>query len=346
MNASPWLLSLVLVSSTAIARQDPAQPAGSGTTMQAPAAAVQPLPPETTAAPADEGPLFPLWGDKVRKAGFELPPAFGVMVNYYYQKSSILISDLQLGVNNGPLHDASFIQFGDSNAHANALAIRPSVMLLPFLSFYTVISSGNSVTEVNITSPTTFSTKASSGAFVVSLGATAQFGYKGFFVVADFNGSVADVERISDLMGSNLLSFRLGYNYRFGRPGQSFSFWLGTSAQVIGLETNGSVKLADVLPPPSQSTIDQINARCAEFRPNDPRGQACQDFANKLQDWRNGTDPAASVQYALNKKPKDVWNMLAGVQFALNRNWYFRTELGFLGSRTSVLVGTEYKFDL
>src|SRR5262249_33069965 len=222
-----------------------------------------------------------------------LPPAFGVMVNYYYQKPSILISDLQLGVNNGPLHDASFIQFGESVAHANALAIRPSFMLLPFLSFYTVISSGNSVTEVNITSPTTFTTKASSGAFVVSLGATAQFGYKGFFVVADFNGTVADVDRISDLMGSTLLSFRLGYNYKPPKAGQSFSFWLGTSGQVIGLDTNGSVKLADVIPPPSQGTIDQINARCAEFRPNDPRGQACREFAGKLQDWRAGAGPAA-----------------------------------------------------
>jgi hypothetical protein len=343
MNASSWLLSLVVVSSTAMGGQDAASP---GSTAQAPAAAVQPLPPETTATPKDEGPMFPLWGDKVRKAGFELPPAFGVMFNYYYQKSSILISNLQLGVNNGPLHDASFIQFGDSTAHANALTIRPSFMLLPFLSFYTVISSGNSVTEVNITSPTTFTTKAESGAFVVSLGATAQFAYKGFFGVVDFNGSVADVDRISDLMGSNLLSFRLGYNYKLDRPGQSFSFWLGSSGQVIGVDTNGSVKLADVIPPPSQGTIDQINARCAEFRPNDPRAQACQDIAGKLQAWHDGTEPAASVQYSLQKKPKDVWNMLLGTQFALNRNWYFRVEVGFLGSRSSFLGGIEYRFDL
>ncbi len=345
MNAVALLVALSLAASNGLGQQEPSAP-GPGPETQPGSPYAQPLPPEPTSPAKNEGPLFPLWGDKVRAAGFELPPAFGVMVNYYYQKSSILISDLQLGVNNGPLHDASFIQFGESTAHANALAIRPSFMLFPFLSFYTVISSGNSVTEVNITSPTTFTTKASSGAFVVSLGATAQFGYKGFFAVADFNGSVADVDRISDLMGSNLLSFRLGYNYRFGRPGQSFSFWLGTSGQVIGLETSGSVKLADVIPPPSQATIDGINARCAEFRPNDPRGQACQDIANKLQEWRDGTDPAASVQYGLNKKPKDVWNMLAGAQFALDRNWYFRVEVGFLGSRTSVLVGTEYKFDI
>jgi hypothetical protein len=346
MNAVALLVALSLATSNGLVQQETSAPAGPGPEAQLGSPYAQPLPPEATSPAKGEGPLFPLWGDKVRAAGFELPPAFGVMVNYYYQKSSILISDLQLGVNNGPLHDASFIQFGESTAHANALAIRPSFMLFPFLSFYTVISSGNSVTEVNITSPTTFTTKASSGAFVVSLGVTGQFGYKGFFGVVDFNASVADVDRISDLMGSNLLSFRLGYNYRFGQPGRGFSFWLGSSGQVIGLDTEGSVKLADVIPPPSQSTIDQINARCAEFRPNDPRGQACQDVANKLQEWANGTDPAASVQYSLKKKPKDVWNMLVGAQFALDRNWYFRMEVGFLGSRTSILVGTEYKFDL
>jgi hypothetical protein len=346
MNAVALLVAVSLAASNGLGQQETSAPASPGPETQLGSPYAQPLPPEAISPAKAEGPLFPLWGDKVRAAGFELPPAFGVMVNYYYQKSSILISDLQLGVNNGPLHDASFIQFGESTAHANALAIRPSFMLFPFLSFYTVISSGNSVTEVNITSPTTFTTKASSGAFVVSLGVTGQFGYKGFFGVVDFNASVADVDRISDLMGSNLLSFRLGYNYRFGQPGRGFSFWLGSSGQVIGLDTEGSVKLADVIPPPSQSTIDQINARCAEFRPNDPRGQACQDVANKLQEWANGTDPAASVQYSLKKKPKDVWNMLVGAQFALDRNWYFRMEVGFLGSRTSILVGTEYKFDL
>jgi len=38
--------------------------------------------------------------------------------------------------------------------------------------------------------------------------------------------------------------------------------------------------------------------------------------------------------------------MLAGVQFALDRNWYFRIEVGFLGSRTSFLSGVEYRFDI
>jgi hypothetical protein len=343
---------MMLVASLALASTDAESPALT--------AALQPLPSSTPFALAeadtdaeeekdkdDKSPIFPLWNKPIREKGFTLPPAAGLMVNYYYQKSAILISDLQIGVNNGELYDASFIKFDDAEAHASALAIRPSFMLLPFLSFYTVISSGSSETEVNISEPTTFSTVATSGAFVVSLGATGQFGYKGFFVVADFNGSLADVERIADLMGSNLLSFRGGYNYKLKRPEQSVSLWAGTAGQVIGLETKGSVQLAEVIPAPDQAKIDEINAKCDEYRKIDPRKEACESFAGSLQDWADGTAPPdSSVQYALNKEPKDIWNMLVGAQFALNRNWYFRSEVGFLGSRTSFLVGTEYKFDI
>src|SRR5215470_17880392 len=72
-----------------------------------------PPPPVEAAAPAKpESHLFPLWGDKVRAKGFELPPAFGLMLNYYYQNSGIVLSNLQLGINQNPLRDASFISFG------------------------------------------------------------------------------------------------------------------------------------------------------------------------------------------------------------------------------------------
>jgi len=335
------LLSSIASLSAAALGQESQEP----TPAPSPPAYLQPTPPEAATAAEPDTHLFPLWGDKVRKAGFELPPAFGVMVNYYYQKSGVQLSNLKLGINDGPLRDASFIQFGDSEAKASALAVRPSFMLFPFLTFYGLISSGHSTTDVTLTSPIQFTTQAKSGAWVVALGTTLQVGYKGFFLVADFNASLADVERISDLMGANLLSFRVGYNYRFGLPGRGFAFWLGTSGQVIGLDTAGNVKLADVLPPPSQDQVDKVNARCDELRPNDPRKQVCTDFANKLQSWVNGSDPAASVAYSLEKKPTDIWNMLVGAQFSLDRSWHFRVEVGFWG-RVSVLVGTEYRFDI
>lgn len=335
--------------------------------MASPAQAEPPPPADLTAtpppAPADPGPatlppaappvakaaaappFFPLWGDKARAAGFELPPAWGIMVNYYYQRSSIEIANLKLGVNGGPMYDADFIKFGDSVAKANSVGLRPNLMIFPFLTVYALVSLGSSATTVQVSEPIAFSSSVDSTARVVALGATFQMGYKGFFGVADFNGAVADVDRIADLMGTNLLSFRLGYNFKFGPPGRGFALWAGTAGQVIDVATRGSVALSDVLPPPSQAQADALQQRCDAMLNANPAKQVCNELASAVTAWANGTPPTTTVEYSLDKKPKDVWNMIAGAQFALDRNWMFRTEAGFLTSRTSLLLAVEYRWD-
>jgi hypothetical protein len=299
------------------------------------------------AAPKRKHGIFPLWGDAVRAKGFDLPEPFGFMVNYYFQKSDIQIANLKLGLNDGPLRDATFIEIPDARTKASALSIRPSLMVLPFLSVYAVFSSGATETNVHIASPVDFSTEAKSGAQVLSLGTTFQMGYKGFFGVADFNASVSDVERLADAVGANMLSFRLGYNHRFGPEGRGVAFWGGTAGQVIDVETTGSVKLAEVLRPPNQATVDAAQARCDALRPVDPRKQVCNELVQAMQGWANGTAPPdTSVSYSLDKKPAHVWNVVAGAQFALDRHWQFRVETSFLNGRVSLLAGPEYRFDI
>jgi hypothetical protein len=295
--------------------------------------------------PSDHG-FFPLWGDKARARGYDLGDPYGVMPYYYYQSSKIRISDLKLGVNNGPLFDASFIKLGTADATANAFGLRPNLMVLPFLTVYMVYTTGNTETKVPIEAPFSFVSTAASTASVFGLGATLQYGYKGFFGVADFNGTVADVKRLGDLVGGNMLSFRLGYSHNLNGNGRKFAVWLGTAGQVISTETSGSVRLADVIGPPAQSTVDKIQARCDTRRPNDPRKQPCNNLAMRVQDWVNGTGPDTSIQYDLLKNPVDIWNMLAGVQYSLNRNWHFRAEASFIGGRTSLLLATEYRFNI
>ncbi|MGC4000502.1 MAG: hypothetical protein QM767_24860 [Anaeromyxobacter sp.] len=166
-------------------------------------------------------------------------------------------------------------------------------------------------------------------------------------MVADFNGAVADVDRMADSMGSNLLSFRLGFNKKLGgpRPGHGMAFWAGTAGQVLDVETKGSVKLADVLPTPSQDQVDAVQLRCDAMSALNPGKARCNEFADKMQGWVDGTDPDATVHYSLDKKPKDVWNALVGAQYAYDRNWMLRAEYGFLTSRTSFLLALEYRFD-
>ena len=321
--------------------------------------APSPAAPSPLAEPAEPPPavkrkhgIFPLWGDKARAKGFELPEPFGFMVHYYNQKSDIEIKNLQLRFNGGEWLDASsLIQVPNARTEASALGIRPNLMLFPFLSVYAVFSAGATETNVDVAvgpppSPLEFSTLAKSGAQVLSLGATFQMGYKGFFGVADFNGAVSDVERLSDTVGSNMLSFRLGYNFRSAtRPGRGIAVWAGTAGQVLEVETEGSVRLGEVLPPPQQSTIDGVQARCDALGPLDPGDRLCDVIVQQLQDWQaNGFE--GTVDYRLDKKPAGVWNLILGAQYALDRSWQFRFETTFLNGRTTFLAATEYRFDV
>jgi len=295
-------------------------------------------------APEKDHGIFPLWSDWIREKGFTLPKPFGFMTTYYYQQSEIEISNLELSFNGGEyINFDEYIQVPKATAQASALGIRPNVMILPFLSVYALYSVGDTQTDVDVAAgPLEFSTVVESGAQVLSLGATFQMGYKGFFGVADFNAAVSDVERMADLVGSNLLSFRLGYN--FGTPGgRGFALWAGTAGQVIDLETKGTVELDDVLPPPQQSTVDEIEAQC----PTLPPGQraACNALANQMQEWVD-TGYSGTVSYRLDKKPQHVWNVVLGAQYAIDAYWMLRFETTFLNGRTSYMAAVEYRFDI
>ena len=58
------------------------------------------------------------------------------------------------------------------------------------------------------------------------------------------------------------------------------------------------------------------------------------------------TIATSTVQYSMDKRPKDPWNFIIGSQFQLNKHWMLRGEVGFLGSRTQVIAGVQCRFGL
>ena len=49
--------------------------------------------------------VFPIWGEKVQKLGITLPLSAGLSVNYLWQESDIVIDNLMVGFNHGPMVD-------------------------------------------------------------------------------------------------------------------------------------------------------------------------------------------------------------------------------------------------
>ena len=92
---------------------------------------------------------LPILGAKAAARGYDLPYSAGIGVNYLWQESSVIIEDLFVGFNNGPMYDLDeIIRFDDAIATANAINIRPDIWLLPFLNVYGLFSKARTSTEI------------------------------------------------------------------------------------------------------------------------------------------------------------------------------------------------------
>jgi hypothetical protein len=96
---------------------------------------------QLSAFAADDGGTFglPLLGEEARKAGYELPKAFGVAGIYNYLERDVDVRDLRIGIDGAPLTSVSdFVDLG-SRSHVNVGLGRLDMFLFPFLNLYTLL---------------------------------------------------------------------------------------------------------------------------------------------------------------------------------------------------------------
>jgi hypothetical protein len=53
---------------------------------------------------------------------------------------------------------------------------------------------------------------------------------------------------------------------------------------------------------------------------------------------------SSTIQYSLDKAPKDKWNFIIGSQFQIDKRFMIRAEYGFLSGRHQFLGGLQYRF--
>ena len=79
--------------------------------------------------------MFPIWGDKVYKRGFDIPFPFGIMLNSFYCKQGIEISNIHIGLESatdtlGPADLSNVIKFSDVTARAYNLNLRADASIV------------------------------------------------------------------------------------------------------------------------------------------------------------------------------------------------------------------------
>src|SRR5690349_539705 len=84
--------------------------------------------------------VLPIWGAKATKAGFNLPYSAGISAQYLWQKSDLIIENLQVGFNHGPMHDLDeIVRFKNATSRAVGVNVRPDVWVFPFLNVYGIL---------------------------------------------------------------------------------------------------------------------------------------------------------------------------------------------------------------
>jgi hypothetical protein len=326
---------------------------------------------------------LPIWGAKATAKGYSLPYSAGVSVNYLQQESSLIIDNLFVGFNNGPMYDLDeIIRFNEATSRAGALSVRPDIWVLPFLNVYGIFGKAKSSTEISagVWIPDTaniwseiysFSTTANFDAVVAGFGMTPTIGVGGGWLALDMNVAWSDVSALDKPVFTFVFGPRAGKTFKFKKPERTIAFWAGGFRVKFSSATNGSINLSEIANTDElQGKVDQgfvkVNEKSSQVESwwggltpaeqKNPINVAKYETANRTlaaasnlltsMDGALNDDQETTVQYSLEKNLKDKWNFIVGSQFQINKHFMLRTEVGFLASRTQFMGGLQYRFGL
>jgi hypothetical protein len=286
--------------------------------------------------------IFPIWGRKAIERGFDLPSPLGFNIGVFAASQGIVISNLGVGFNQPP-QDASFIKFQEAKAKLTNWNVRADLWVFPFLNVYGIAGTGPGHTTVHVIEPVEFSTTADFQGENFGIGLTGAFGFRRNFVVLDWNHQWASSSLLSAPVPVNVFSTRVGRGFRLGTRARRMkgTLWVGTMLQTMKNETNGSVKLSEVVPPGMDSLFNNYQS-APWYQALTPAQKALvDDFVQRLQ----GGLETTVVNYTLNKKVADPWNLLIGGTVDYRRHWGLRAEVGLIG-RTSAFLMLNYRIAL
>ena len=329
--------------------------------------------------------ILPIWGAKVTQAGYNLPEPAGISLQYFGQTSDIVINNLMVGFNNGPMYNLDgIVRFDKARATAAAVTVRPDVWLFPFLDIYGILGKSTAATDIGfgvwIPDSTGTANEVLSAGTVVEfstttfgIGFTPTIGVAGGFLALDMNVAWTDVPQLKEPARTFVFGPRFGKSFKLKKENSNIAVWVGGFRVNLSSRTEGSLELSDVFPEgggeiavkidqgiekvgDAQQQVDTWWEGLSDVEQNNPVNKARYNAANEALDKAGSILSAAdaainnistsSVQYSMDKQVKDAWNFIVGSQYQLNKHLMVRMEVGFLGSRNQIMGGIQYRFGL
>jgi len=309
--------------------------------------------------------FFPILGQGAYSEGFDIPFPFGVMANYFWTDQGILVNNLQLGYKNAYNDDNSFdlrpvvddegnemLGFGDNSNTAYSYNVRPDLWVFPFLNVYGIFGYGKSHTDVNINrlGSKEFNLKSEIDQDITTtgVGILAAGGVGPVWISGDFNWTWNKPELTTNTTFVNVMGFRMGHVVKFKkRADKNISIWIGAMRVKMQSETLGEVSMRDALPQEVWDNKDQTVADYWDWYNNEATpGQklVADKVLSPIINELDNRDGKSIVQYGIEKRAVQEWNMLLGAQYQFNKRWQLRFEAGIVGDRKSFLCSLNYRF--
>ncbi len=287
---------------------------------------------------------LPFWGQKLGSRGFLLPYPIGVMINGYAGSQDVTISDLAIGINDGQmisLDDA--VGFSKVTADIQNINVRTDVWLLPFLDLYGLFGMLSAQTKVGIGNimdkPVDLNTEANFHGYEYGFGGMLTGGVRSIFFSLDASYIWTHLDGLKDDNSVVNLGLRTGYVFHFEKnPEKNISVWTGTTRVFLSSMTEGTIKLADVVP--------NFGANYQNSDWYEALSPVKQSLVDELVEKAKDGHADDEIHYTLKKRPTKNWAMILGAQFQLNRHWQLRAETNFLGGRTTGLISAGYRFGI
>ena len=156
----------------------------------------------------------------------------------------------------------------------------------------------------------------------------------------DYTMSFSTNNLLSKPVKVEVAGMRVIKNWQVGRnPDMFIGIWLGAQFQFLEAKTEGKIPLNEALDPDGnfQMRIDDWYDGLTDQQ----KALYGDRIYNGLNDFVNTT-----VHYRFDKRLEYNWNMLAGLQWQINRTWQYRAEFGFMRNKQQLFTGLNYRFGI
>jgi hypothetical protein len=311
--------------------------------------------------------VLPIFGDEVRKKGYDMPLPAGMMLGVYTMEQDLLIDDLAVGFGNTELVDISdLVVFSQIRSNATVYTFRPDVWVFPFMNVYGIFNKFSSNTNVEMVEPFPLKIpETSNDGYGAGFGTTLAYGYGPVWFSGNFNFAWSKTPVLTKPTQSFSTSLRIGTAKGFNNDKHRLSVWVGTNYLDYVGSNGGSYDMTQLIPDDStlledlyenvNDMLDGLNDRYEDFCAMPGNRPKCavldpilEEFKGRIEDKIGGVEfpEELNINYSFTSSPLDNWNMVAGAQYQFSKRWETRVEWGFLGSRRSFLFNVNYRFGL